>query len=180
MAHPHQHYHHEPHGDEGGEDDAPNLHQCGNLFGCGEELGTGIVREDIKDAVFGRRAADRLLHMDEIGQERLDGFLSARGREQRQLLRASGFMGALAAIGPWFAKAARAADRADPSAAPPTGAGQSGDGLHTVESTRETVRLGVFDATLPPILTIESGEAVSFPNTWSHFLNEMQPGCRLT
>ncbi len=29
---------------------------------------------------------------------------------------------------------------------------------------------------LPPILTIDSGDIVSFPNTWSHFLNEMQPG----
>jgi hypothetical protein len=43
-----------------------------------------------------------------------------------------------------------------------------------VPSTRETVRL--VDATLPPILTIESGDVVSFPDTWSHFLNEMQPG----
>ena len=48
--------------------------------------------------------------------------------------------------------------------------------LHVVESTKETVQLGVFDATLPPILTIESGDRVSFPNTWSHFLNGMQPG----
>src|SRR5204862_3528615 len=32
------------------------------------------------------------------------------------------------------------------------------------------------DATLAPILTIDSGDIISFPNTWSHFLNEMQPG----
>jgi acetamidase/formamidase len=38
------------------------------------------------------------------------------------------------------------------------------------------VQLGVFDATLPPIVTSDSGDAVSFPNTWSHFMNEMQPG----
>jgi hypothetical protein len=31
------------------------------------------------------------------------------------------------------------------------------------------VRLSVFDATLPPIVTIESGDLVSFPNIWSHF-----------
>jgi acetamidase/formamidase len=34
----------------------------------------------------------------------------------------------------------------------------------------------VFDATLPPILTVDSGDWVSFPNTWSHFLNELEPG----
>jgi acetamidase/formamidase len=45
-----------------------------------------------------------------------------------------------------------------------------------VESTNETVHLGVFDTTLPSIITIDSGDTVSFPNTWSHFMNQMQPG----
>src|SRR5215470_6686267 len=81
-------------------------HQCGDLFGCGEEKGTGIVREDIKDAAVTRCTSDRLLHMDEIHQEQLDGYLSFRGRSRRNLLRASGFMGVLAAVGPWFEKLA--------------------------------------------------------------------------
>jgi acetamidase/formamidase len=149
-------------------------HDCGNLFGCGDEKGTGVIREDIKEAAFCNRAADRLLHMDEMDQERLDGFLTARGRMRRQLLRASSFMGALAAIGPRFAKLAHAAEGGNPT---PGGGASSGNGrTHVVESTKETVRLGVFDATLPPIVTIESGDLVSFPKTWSHFLNEMQPG----
>jgi acetamidase/formamidase len=108
-----------------------------------------------------------------MDQERLDGFLSARGRLRRQLLRASSFMTALAAIGPRFAGLAHAAETMNP----PSGGGAAGDGrVHVVESTRETVRLGVFDATLPPILTIEPGDLVRFPNTWSHFMNELQPG----
>src|SRR5215471_3007179 len=91
-------------------------HDCGNLFGCGDEKGTGILREDIKDAAFTPRAADRILHMDEMDQEQLDGYLSARGCSRRTLLRASSFMGALAAVGPWFtnlalSKPAYAADR---------------------------------------------------------------------
>ena len=45
-----------------------------------------------------------------------------------------------------------------------------------VPSTKETVQLGVYDTNLPPILTIDSGDSVSFPDTWSHFLNELQPG----
>ena len=148
-------------------------HHCGNLFGCGDEKGTGVLREDIKDAAFGNRTADRLLHMDEMDQERLDGFLTARGRMRRQLLRASSFMGALAAVGPRFAKLAHAAEGGNPTSA----GGSSGDGrTHVVESTKETVRLGVFDATLPPLVTIESGDLVSLPKTWSHFLNELQPG----
>jgi len=137
-------------------------HDCGNLFGCGDEKGTGVIREDIKDAAFDKRAADRLVHMDEMDQERLDGFLTARGRRRRQLLRASSFMGALAAIGPWFGKLAHAAeDRGVASARTAGGNGRT----QVVPSSKETVRLGVFDATLPPIVTIESGDWVSFPNT---------------
>jgi len=162
---------HDHGGDEHG---AAHHHDCGNLFGCGDEKGTGVLREDIKDAAFDKRAADRLLHMDEMDREQLDGFLSARGRARRDLLRASSFMGALAAVGPWFAKVARGAE----SGAPITpGAARRGAGrTHVVDSTKETVQLGVFDSTLAPIVTIESGDAVSFPNTWSHFMNEMQPG----
>jgi len=146
-------------------------HQCGNLFGCGDEMGTGVVREDIKDAAFDRRATDRLLHMDEVEQAQFDSFLTARGRARRDLLRASSFMGTLAAVGPLFARIAHAAE-----GSPRQPAGSINGRLHVVESTKETVQLGVFDATLPPILTIESGDRVSFPNTWSHFLNGMQPG----
>ena len=95
----------------------PHHHSCGNLFGCGDEKGTGVFREDIKDSAFTNRAADHLLHIDEIDQAQFDGCLTARGRSRRKLLRASSFMGALAAIGPWFTKLAYAADLAESSAA---------------------------------------------------------------
>lgn len=81
-------------------------HNCGNLFGCGDEKGTGILRSDIQEAASNRRGMDRLLHMDELDQEPLDGYLSARGRARRKLLRASSFMGVLAAVGPWFSNLA--------------------------------------------------------------------------
>jgi acetamidase/formamidase len=151
----------------------PVSHSCGNLFGCGDENGTGILREDLKDRVVDRRAMDRLLHRDEIDQPRFDGYLTARGHGRRHLLRASGFLGTLAAVGPRFARLARAADTGGGGA---PGAAKPGRRLHVVPSINETVRLGVFDSTLPPILTIESGDWVSFPDTWSHFLNELQPG----
>ena len=149
-------------------------HECGNLFGCGDEKGTGVLREDIKDAAYQKPSADRLLHKDEVDQENLDAYLSARGRGRRELMRASGFMGLLAAVEPWFGKLAQAQA---PAATTAAGSQRSDTGrLHVVESTKESVRLGVFDANLPPILTIDSGDTVSFPNTWSHFMNEMQPG----
>ena len=158
-----------------------HLHSCGNLFGCGEEKGTGVIREDLKDAAFRPRAADRLLHMDEMNQEQLDGYLSARALSRRRLLRASSFMGALAAIGPWFNKLARAAatpsTRAGISPESATALNKADEGhVHVVESTDSTVHLGVYDTNLPPVVKIDSGDTVSFPNTWSHFMNQMQPG----
>src|SRR5205807_2110609 len=129
---------------------------------------------------FTRQAADRLLHMDEVNQENLDNYLSTRGRFRRKLLQASSFMGMLAAVGPWFGKAGHAKEGLGGGES--VGGGQhSGSGggagkIHVVESNNETVHLGVFDTTLPPIIKIDSGDTVSFPNTWSHFLNQLQPG----
>ncbi len=159
----------------------PHHHSCGNLFGCGDEKGTGVLREDIKDSAFTNRAADRLLHTDEINQVQFDGCLTARGRSRRRLLRSSSFMGALAAIGPWFTKLAHAADSTETNASASdssvvTQKKEDEGHVHVVESNDQTVRLGVYDTTLPPILKIDSGDTISFPNTWSHFLNQMQPG----
>ena len=156
-------------------------HNCGNLFGCGDEKGTGTVREDIKDAAVSLRTSDRLLHMDEISQEPFDRYLTARGRGRRALLRASSFMGALAAVGPWFSKLSYAtgADR-EPStqkkAAKAVTKKEDEGHVHVVESNKDTVHLGVYDTNLPPIITIDSGDTISYPNTWSHFLNQMEPG----
>jgi hypothetical protein len=160
----------------------PHHHSCGNLFGCGDEKGTGVFREDIKDSAFTNRSADRLQHMDEINQAQFDGRLTARGRSRRKLLRASSFMGALATVGPWFTKFAYATDLAESTAAatgesPLAQKKKEDEGhVHVVESNDQTVHMGVYDTTLPPILKIDSGDTVSFPNTWSHFLNQMQPG----
>lgn len=159
----------------------PLPHYCGNLFGCGEEKGTGVFREDIKDAAFNKSSADRLLHMDEMNQEQLDGYLTARGRSRRRLLRASSFMGVLAGIGPWFSKIAHAANALGGeggSRANSAAASENNDQgrVHVVESNDKTVRLGIYDTTLEPIIKIDSGDIISYPNTWSHFLNQMQPG----
>src|SRR5260370_12322360 len=162
MAHQH---------DDQGEATA-HSHDCGGLFGCGDEKGTGVVREDIKDGAFDKRTRDRLLHMDEVEEERVVCVLSGRGRARRGLLGARRFMSALGAVGPWFGKLAQAAGASDTVAATTGGGGPT----HVVDSNKDTVRLGVFDATLPPILTVESGDWGSFPNTWSPFLNELEPG----
>lgn len=163
MAHDHEHQAASP----------QHNHQCGGLFGCGEEQGTGVVREDIKDGTVTQRTTDRLLHMDQIQQETLDGYMTQRGRSRRNLLRASSFMGALAAVGPWFGKLTNALEP-NPDQHK---SGKNDEGkVHEIESNNQTVKLGVFDATAAPIVTVESGDTISYTNTWSHFLNQMQPG----
>ena len=151
-----------------------HYHDCGGLFGCGEEQGTGVVRQDIAEAANGKREADRLTHMDEIRQATLDGYLTARGRSRRELLCGSAFMGMLAAVGPWFARTADAHGAVDQGFV----VAQSGNEgrVHVVESNKETVHLGVYDTNLAPILKIDSGDTVSYRDTWSHFLNGLQPG----
>jgi acetamidase/formamidase len=153
-------------------------HYCGNLFGCGDEQGTGVLREDITAAASSKRVMDRLLHMDEVDQETLDTYLTMRGRSRRTLLRASSFLGVLAVVGPWFSQLAMAAqkDAGKQAPVPAKHPAREAGRVHVVESNAQTVRLGVFDTTLPPILTIHSGDSISFPNTWSHFLNQLQPG----
>jgi acetamidase/formamidase len=158
-------------------------HDCASLFGCGEEKGTGVLREDIKDAAWSPQVRDRLLHMDKIDQEGLDRYLSARGHSRRSLLRVSTFMGALSAVGPWFSQLAFGprAHAADPHTAGtvqhPSGKPAADEGkVHVIESNDKTVRLGVYDINLTPIANIDSGDTLSYVNTWSHFMNQMQPG----
>jgi hypothetical protein len=120
-------------------------HHCGNLFGCGDEKGTGVLREDIAAVASTKPVTDRLLHMDEVEQENLDGYLSARGRSRRSLLRASSFLGVLAAVGPWFSKLAIAAeqDSGKQPQSPQKALARNQGRVHVVESYQETVRLSL-------------------------------------
>ncbi|HEX7156859.1 MAG TPA: acetamidase/formamidase family protein [Burkholderiaceae bacterium] len=157
----------------------PHHHDCGNLFGCGEENGTGVIRQDLNEGIFTRRAADRLTHMDEVEPEALDRYLALRGRLRRKLLRASGFLSVLA-VQPWLGRLAGAAEAKEAAASGKSaGARADGGAVHVVESNEKTVSWGVFDTTLPPILEIESGDTVVYPDTWSHFFNQLQPGVQV-
>jgi acetamidase/formamidase len=47
---------------------------------------------------------------------------------------------------------------------------------HILESTKDTVSMGVFDPARPPALTIDSGDIVHYPNTWTVWGNEAKYG----
>jgi acetamidase/formamidase len=146
------------------------------MFGCGGGDRNFRFHDDLTDAILDRRQRDRLRHLDGLDQGTLDGFLTARGRERRSLLKAGGLLGALAAVGPAFAAVAKAQRRPSaPASVASSPLGQEGR-THTVPSLEETVRLGVIDSTLPDILEVDPGDSVVFPDTWTHFLNRVQPG----
>ncbi|MEU6170237.1 acetamidase/formamidase family protein [Streptomyces tanashiensis] len=48
--------------------------------------------------------------------------------------------------------------------------------IHTVESTPVTVRSGVLDPGAPAVAKIESGDVVSYPDTWTNWNNELAFG----
>ena len=58
------------------------------------------------------------------------------------------------------------------STAPPVPPGKT----HVVPSDERTVELGLFDPAREPVAVIDSGDVVVYPNTWTHFLNALQPG----
>ncbi len=150
-----------------------------SLSGCGEVEATERVGDALAESRAPPARRRHLFRLDEIEGETLDRLLTARGRERRSLLQAGGLLAGCVAAGPLFASAC-AAPRASGASVPTGGVAPlftPGDGrVHTVESSSQTVRLGVFDTTLPDLLEIESGDTVVYPRTWSHFLDRVQPG----
>jgi len=141
---------------------------CGGLFGCGEDSGRRYMFEpDAVDAALTPRMRDRLEHLDEIDRESLEPHLASYRVSRRRLFGLGGFISVLAAVSP-ASFLAVFQDR--------VAAAAGGGRVHVVESTHDTVRLGVLDSTLPNIVEIEPGDTIVYPKTWTHFLNAMQPG----
>jgi acetamidase/formamidase len=149
----------------------PGRDACGGLFGCGGgDDRHYMVEAEAVDAALTPRSRDRLQHLDELNREALEPYLASYRVSRRRLVSVGGLLGLLASVAPAGLLAACSSMRSQPAAA------AAGGRVHTVESTPQTVQLGVFDSTQPNILDIEPGDTIVYPNTWSHFLNRMQPG----
>ncbi len=146
------------------------------MFGCGEagpEARFAFAAE-VAQATFSPRV-DRLRHNDSLQRDVLDWLYGMRIGARGVLLAGLGLVGVvgslLASMGSSGGSPGSGAGRGDV-----TRRGEERIGrLHALPSTSETVRLGVFDATLPNVLEIDSGDVVVYPATWSHFLNRLQP-----
>jgi acetamidase/formamidase len=143
------------------------------VFGCGEpSLARALAfSASVSEAAYAV-SADRLRHSDDLNREIVDWLRELRLRASSVVVAG---VGIFALLGPLMAAlgrdsgSGRAPERSERSE-------QRIGRLHVVPSTSETVRLGVFDSTLPNVLEIDSGDVVVYPDTWSHFLNRMQPG----
>ena len=144
---------------------------CGGLFGCGgDNESEYMVEPDAVDAALTPRTRDRLDRMDELNQEALEPYVASYRVSRRRVVGAGGLLGLLATLAPTSLLTACSALRPGRMGATPGGR------THVVESNTETVRLGVFDATRPNVVEIDSGDTVVYPNTWTHFLNRFQRG----
>ncbi len=123
------------------------------MFGCGEPVRSWSLPP--------HPAVARLLERPELKQAALERVLQARSRSRWPLVVIGGALGIVGAVGAALANFGG-----------PTANGR----VHTVPSDERSVRLGVFDSSLPNLLEIDSGDVVVYPNTWSHFLNRLQPG----
>jgi hypothetical protein len=149
------------------------------MFGCGSARDS-LMR--VHDELVDREArADRVASMEEIEQERLNAALEARAVTRRDVLRAGGAVTFGLAATALFAEATHASVT---SAAHPVAAAWwqvAAQGReHAIPSIpNETVNIGFFDATLPPITTVESGDVLVYPSTFTHFSGHCSPECRL-
>ena len=105
-------------------------HACSNLFGCGDEKGIGILREDIKGRAFNNRPPI-VYSIWTRSIRQISTAICRREDVGRKFLQASSFMGALAAVGPWFGKLALA-DEVDKPASAYQGEGR----MYVVPSTK--------------------------------------------
>ena len=144
---------------------------CGGLFGCGDASGHSFgVQPEAVAATLTPRTRDRLDHMDELNQEALEPYVASYHVSRRRLIRSGGVLGLLATVAPASLLTVCTALRGRSAAATPGGR------THVVESTPNTVSLGMFDATRPNVVEIDSGDTIVYPHTWTHFLNRLQPG----
>ncbi|HEY8486436.1 MAG TPA: acetamidase/formamidase family protein [Limnochordales bacterium] len=131
-----------------------------------------MLEAEAVEAALTPKAKDRLTHLDELEQDAVGIHLDTYRPQRRTVLGAAGVLAMLAVVSP-SRLVRELRQRLSPA---PARAATAGGRVHVVESSPETVRLGVIDSTLPNILEVDPGDVVVYPRTWSHFLNRLQPG----
>lgn len=153
----------------------------GDLHGCSEPDRRWFrMRDELAERFTQGPAGDQLTHRDEVNQERLDGFLTARALTRRDVLRFGSLLPLATVASPLLG--GRDVSRAWPlltprPTAPPLFAPNPQERVHAVPSVLgQSVQIGFYDNTLPPVATVDSGDSVLYPNTMTAYGNRVQPG----
>lgn len=121
------------------------------------------------------QAAGRALSLDGVDAEAVAQALDQRGVSRRGLMSLAAVSGASVAFTAGAA-AAHPAGPARPAASPRVFDPHAVGKVHVLPSTNETVRVGVMDPAVTPVLEIESGDVVHYPDTWVNWANEAKYG----
>ncbi|GAC1582028.1 MAG: hypothetical protein NVS3B7_17330 [Candidatus Elarobacter sp.] len=148
------------------------------MFGCSENWIGKRFAHALTGFLTEEKRRNELLAHDAVDaaavEERYEGWRVSRA----SALKAGGAAAAFALAETILPDAAAAAPttatatNAWTSTAKPVPLGRT----HVVPSNAETVVQGLFDPAKPPLMTIDSGDVVVYENTWTHFLNKLQPG----
>ncbi len=155
--------------------------RSGDLHGCSEPDPRWFrVRDEIADRATHGRAGDALTQRDEVDQERLDGFFTARGHTRRDVLRMGSLLPLATVASPLLGgiDASRAWPLFTPRPnAPPLFAPNPQGRVHTVPSIlNQTAWVGFYDPSLALAATVDSGDTIRYPNTLSGYADRIQPG----
>lgn len=147
------------------------------MFGCHEHWLGKRFSHALTEFLTPKRQIQRLAAQDALDGEQVVGRDESARMARSTALRVGG-AAALAGLAGAAIPETAAAQTVSPVPYPwtsttkpvPLGA------IHSIPSTSETVVQGLLDPTRAPIVTVNSGDVVVYTNTWTHFLNKLQPG----
>lgn len=145
------------------------------MFGCSEHWWGKRFSHALTSFLAGERERRELRAHDAVDAAVLETRYESFRVDRATALRTGGAAAAYAlanAVLPDAAPAATTAHDAWTTTTKPVPLGK----VHVVPSTPETVTLGLFDPVKAPVATIASGDVVVYTDTWTHFLNKLQPG----
>ena len=125
-------------------------------------------------AVETAAAAPRAMLVDGVNGNSLEGILDHRSISRRDLVRFAGLTGIASAFSAGTAASA-VPQRIAGGGAPVFDPHKVGT-VHALPSNNDTVRVGTMDPAASVVLTIRSGDVVSYPNTWVNWGNEAKEG----
>jgi acetamidase/formamidase len=119
-------------------------------------------------------AAPRAMRVEGTNGNSLEDLLDHRSISRRDLVRFAGLTGMVSAFS--AGSAASAVPQQIAAGGAPVFDPHKVGTVHALPSNNDTVRVGTMDPAVPVVLTIRSGDVVSYPNTWVNWGNEAKEG----